>query len=66
MSLLSVPTPARAPFCTALVKFSTIVAHFPIAACSAWGRLTGSAPGPGVSMPSSLSAEPGGTRKPYC
>ena len=59
-------TPASGPFCMALVKFSVIVAHLPIAVCSAWGRLAGFEPGPAPSMPRILSAEPAGARKPYC
>ena len=59
-------TPASGPFCMALVKFWVIVAHLPIAVCSAWGRLAGSEPGPTGLMPSAFSAEPAGTRKPYC
>jgi hypothetical protein len=35
MSLLSVSMPASAPFCTALVKFCSIVARFPTASCCA-------------------------------
>ena len=66
MSLLSVSMPASGPFCTDWVKSWTIVAHLPMALCSAWDRLPGLVPGPGASMPSALSAEPGGTRKPYC
>ena len=64
MSLLSVWIPASAPFCAALVKSCMIVAHLPIAACSAWGRSAGS--DGWMSMPRALSAEPGGARKPYC
>ena len=59
-------TPASGPFCMALVKFSVMVLHLPIAACSAWGKLAGSGPGPVASMPRILSAEPAGARKPYC
>src|SRR5215831_2984777 len=66
MSLLSVRMPASAPFCTVLSQSCMIVAHFSIAVCSAAGRLGGFAAGGGTSMPSWLSAEPGGTRKPYC
>ena len=66
MSLLSAWMPASAPFCAALVKSWKIVAHFPIAVCSACGRLAGFVSGGGMSMPRALSAAPGETRKPYC
>ena len=66
MSLLSVWIPASAPLPAALVKSCVIVVHLPIAACSAWGRVAGSGSDGWKSMPRALSAEPGGTRKPYC
>jgi hypothetical protein len=66
MSLLSVSMPASAPFCTALVKFCSIVAHFPTASCSAWGEVAGLVPSPEVSMLRAVSAEPAGVRKPSC
>src|SRR5215471_5165701 len=66
MSLLSVLMLASGPFWTALSQFCMIVEHFSSAVCSAAGGLGGLAVGGGTSMPSSLSADPGCSRKPYC
>src|SRR6185312_14845209 len=66
MSLLSVRMPASGPLPVASVKSSEIVVHLPMAVCSAWGRLAGSAADGLASIPRLLSAEPAGARKPYC
>src|SRR5215472_3982684 len=63
---LSVVMLASGPFWTALSQFCMIVEHFSSAVCSAAGGLGGLAVGGGTSMPSSLSADPGCSRKPYC
>src|ERR1700733_8181333 len=65
MSLLRVMMPASAPSWVAFAKSCMIVPHLLAAVCSAagtLGELAGSCP----PRPRTVSAVPGGPRRPYC